>query len=266
MLRCQKRCSALLEAVSCRPIMKPSEGLSPDRVAYVLSRVNAGLATQWSEIDELAASLEQMLADAHELGQPYIPAVRREEWDRAWRDLHEVFRSLRSLDTEARERFCAVEASAAPLKSWNHILEHEHEFSDHLVAIRAIGAENVAPADQSTWEDLCTAIELRIGTLHAHALTVRFQLELRQKYGIQEADALAREIAERLPKDADIASAAKYAAEYRKAAEEFERDRDTFGGVWDILGALMLIQPKRPEERVRERYVKEHPERPTFIE
>lgn len=247
-------------------MLKSSEGPSPDRIAYVLSRVNAGLSTQWSEIDELAASLEQMLADAHELGQFSIPAARRAEWDRAWRDLREVFRSLRSLDAEARERFHAVEAAAEPLKSWNHILEHEHEFSDHLAAIRALGAVSVPSADQSTWEDLCTAIELRIGTLHAHALTVRFQLELRQKYGIQEADALAREIAERLPKDADIASAAKYAAEYRRAAEEFEREKDTFGGVWEILGALMLVQPKSPEERVRERYVKEHPERPTFIE
>jgi hypothetical protein len=102
-----------------------------------------------------------------------------------------------------------------------------------------------------------TAIELQFATLNAHALTVRFQLELRQKYGRQKADALTKEIAKRFPKDANIADADKYAAEYRKA----EHEQKTFGGVWDFLKALMLIQPETPEERVRDKYLQEHRER-----
>ena len=102
------------------------------------------------------------------------------------------------------------------------------------------------------WDDLCEKITHRIATLEAHVLAVRFQLELREKYGRQKADALTKEIAQRLPKDADIADAKKYAAHYREAAADFQREKETFGGVWEALKALMLIQPKHPEQRVRD--------------
>ena len=52
--------------------MDSSTGHSGNRVAYLLARVNAGLATQWSQIAELAASLQQMLDDAHALGESHV--------------------------------------------------------------------------------------------------------------------------------------------------------------------------------------------------
>ncbi len=241
--------------------MNSSAGPSENRVVYLLARVNAGLATQWSQIAELAASLQQMLDDAHALGQSHVPSDRRSHWDETWRDLRATLSTLRSLDAEAQERFSAGNPSSDPLGPWSHIFEHEQEFRDQLAAIRTIGAESVPASDRSTWQDLCAALELRIATLHAHALAVRFQLELRQKYGAQKADALTKEIAERLPKNANIAEADKYAAEYRKTSQEFEQESERFGGVWDILKALMLIQPKVPEERVRDKHLKENRER-----
>jgi hypothetical protein len=147
------------------------------------------------------------------------------------------------------------------LEPWSDVLDHEQEFRDQLAAIRAISAADVPASDGAPLDDLCAAIGLRLATLHAHALAVRFQLELRQRYGAQKADALSKAIAARLPKDANIADAGKYAVEYRKAAQEFEQEKETFGGVWDILQALMLIQPKTPEERVRDKYLHEHRER-----
>jgi hypothetical protein len=113
-------------------------------------------------------------------------------------------------------------------------------------------AESISAGDRSVWDDLCEKITRRIATLEAHVLAVRFQLELREKYGRQKADALTREIAQRLPKDADVAEAEKYAAQYRQAAADFQREKETFGGVWDMLKSLMLIQPKQPEQRVRD--------------
>ena len=47
-----------------------------------------------------------------------------------------------------------------------------------------------------------------------------------------------------------IIDAKKYAAEYRKAWDECKSEQQTFGGVWDVFKALMLIQPKTPEQRV----------------
>lgn len=237
--------------------MNSSEIRFENRVPYILARVNAGLASEWSQIADLAGSLERMLKDAHALGEPHVPADRRSDWDQAWRDLREAFDRVRALDAEAQKRFTSSNPSSDPLEPWRNILECEEDFTNSLTAIRLVGAESISVGDRSLWDDLCQDIERRLATLNAHALAVRFQLELREKYGRQKADALTREIAQRLPRDTSIGDAEKYAEEYRKASEEFEREKETFGGAWDLLKGLMLVQPKTPADRVLEK----HPER-----
>ena len=232
--------------------MNSSEDPSPDRVAFILARVNAGLAKEWSQISELAASLERTLQDAHALGDRHISGEHRAGWDEAWRDLRASFDHIRAADAEAQRCFASTKPSADPLEPWRDLLDREDEFNHRLAEIRALGAESIAAGDRSVWDDLCEKIAHRIATLEAHVLAVRFQLELREKYGRQKADTLTKEIAQRLPKDADAAEAEKYAAQYREAAAEFRREKETFGGVWDMLKGLMLIQPKHPEERVRD--------------
>jgi hypothetical protein len=240
-------------------IMDSSAG-SEDRAAYVLAQINAGLVMQWSQIVELDASLQHLLDDAHALGQQHVPTSRRSDWDKAWLGLRGTLRAIHDLDAEAQKRFQAGDSSN-PLEPWSNVFEQERKFSDHLAVILDIGEKSVPAKDQSTWGELCASIELQFATLNAHALTVRFQLELRQKYGRQKADALTKEIAKRFPKDANIADADKYVAEYRKAYQEFQHEQETFGGVWDFLKAMMLIQPKTPEDRVRDKYLQEHRER-----
>ena len=156
------------------------------------------------------------------------------------------------MDTEARGRFQASDPAHNPLQPWTEVLNYEREFNRELNVIRRIAAETIPASERSSWKEVLGAIELRIETLRAHALTVRFQLELQQKYGTEKADALTKEIAAHLPKAAGIADAKTYAAEYRRAAQEFEQEKE-FGGVWDILQSLMLIQSKTPEERVRDK-------------
>ena len=47
---------------------------------------------------------------------------------------------------------------------------------------------------------------------------------------IQKLKLIAKHIAQRLPKDTNIADAEKYATEYRKAFQDFEEEKETFGG------------------------------------
>jgi hypothetical protein len=65
-----------------------------------------------------------------------------------------------------------------------------------------------------------------------------------------------------LPKDSDLANAKKYAAEYRQAWRDFEREKYSYLGVADALKALMLIQPKSPEERVADKHLQRLPKLP----
>ena len=240
--------------------MNSSAG-SEGRAAYILAQLNAGLVTQWSQIVELDASLQHLLHDAHSLVQLHVSAEQRSSWDEAWRGLRSTLGAIRSLDAEAQKRFTTGDKASDPLEPWSDIFEHERKFSDHLAVILDIAEKSVPAKDRSTWRELCRSLELTIATLNAHVLTVRFQLELRQKYGRQKADAVTQEMLKRLPKPANIAEADKYVAEYRKAYHEFQHEKETFGGVWDVLKSLMLIQPKAPEHRVRDKYVQEHRER-----
>ena len=112
--------------------MNSSGDPSPDRVAFILARVNAGLAKEWSQIDELAASLEQTLKDAHALGGRHISGERRARWDEAWRDLRAIFDHIRAADAEAQRRFASSKPSADPLEPWCDVLEREDEFNDCL--------------------------------------------------------------------------------------------------------------------------------------
>ena len=226
---------------------------SQDRVAFILARINAGLTQKWSQIAELATTLERMLKDARAAGEPHIHAQRREAWDDAWRDLRATYDAIRASDAEAQERFTSRNPSADPLEAWCDVLEREDEFNDSLGQVQRIATESIPAADRTIWNDLCHSIERQIAMLESRVVAVRFQLELREKYGREKAEALTRDIATRLPKDASPSDAKKYAAEYRKAWGDFKREQQTFGGVWDMLKALMLIQPKTPQERVQDK-------------
>ncbi len=235
---------------------------SQDRVAFILSRINAGLTQKWSQINELAATLERMLKDARTLGEPHIPAERREAWDKAWRDLRATFDAIRRSDAEAQQRFTSAKVSADPLEAWRDVLSREDEFHDSLAEIQTIAADSIPDTDRTIWKDFCKSLERQISMLEAHAVAVRFQLELREKYGREKADALTLEIATRLPKDAAVTDAEKHAKEYRQAWTDFKQEQQSFGGVWDMLKALMLIQPKTPEQRVADSQPPQRLQRP----
>ena len=234
--------------------MNASDNLSEGRVAYVLARVNSGLASEWSQIAQLASSLERMLKDARALGERHIRADRRSEWDAAWQQVQTIFHHIRSLDAEAQKRFTADEPSSDPLEPWSDVMEHEKQFVERLEAVGKIAEESIPASERSSWDDLCKGIEARIATLNAHAFAVCFQLEMRQEYGTQKANALAKKMAGLFPKDTSIANADKHAAEYQQAVREFEKEKETFSGAWDMLKAFMMVQPKPPAERVRDKY------------
>jgi hypothetical protein len=231
-----------------------------ERVAYVLSRINAGLTQEWSQIQGLRVVLQRILKDAQTLGQPHIPADQRSLWDQAWCDMWTSFERVGASCVEAQGRFTSTDPRADPLEPWQDILSREDELSNELTKIRVIGAESIrGPSDRPLWNDLYQTIERQVAMLNAYALAVRFQLELRGKYGSERADALTREIAMHLPKDSDLANAEKYAAEYRQAWRDFEREKYSYLGVADALKALMLIQPKSPEERVADKRLQRLP-------
>ena len=216
--------------------MNSSAG-SEGRAAYILAQLNAGLVTQWSQIVELDASLQHLLNDAHSLAQPHVLAERRSSWDEAWRGLRSTLGAIRALDAEAQKRFTTGDKPSDPLEPWSDIFEHERKFSDHLAVILDIAEKSVPAKDRSTWRELCRSLELTIATLNAHVLTVRFQLELRQKYGRQKADAVTQEMLKRFTQAREHRRSRQIRCRISKGLSRISARK---GNVWGRMGRIEI--------------------------
>lgn len=106
--------------------MNASVEPSRDRVVFILSRINAGLTQKWSQISELATTLERMLKDARTLGEPHISAERREAWDKAWRDLRATFDAIRASDADAAEKLfvAGADCRSSDFSHADHLCPH----------------------------------------------------------------------------------------------------------------------------------------------
>src|SRR5260370_7967903 len=105
---------------------------SDERVAYVLSRINAGLTQEWSQIQGLRAALERMLNDAQTLGQPHIPADQRSLWDQAWCHMWTRFGRVGASCVEPQRPFTSTDPRADPSEPWQNILSRDDEYRNHL--------------------------------------------------------------------------------------------------------------------------------------
>ncbi len=226
--------------------------VSDNRIAYILAQLNSGLRTQWSQIEEADSQLQRLLDDAHALANPHVSEAERAEWDQAWAGLRQTLDTIRALGKETRQLF-AAEGSSDPLRPWSNLLDYEDDLQEAISHIGEIGNRSIPAHEKEGWDELLTSLELRSAALQAQALTVRFQLELHQKYGEQRANAFSKEIAARLPEEATLANVDEHVGEYCKAVKEYETERETFGGAWDVLKSLLLIPIKTPEERTREK-------------
>ena len=124
-----------------------------------------------------------------------------------------------------------------------------------LDELRTMGREAVLPLGDSdpwydSWKLLWMTIDRDLATLRAHAVTTRFRLEMRKEYGEDKADALTREILDHLPPDATLQEAEKFAEEYRRAHEEFEKHVE-HPTIWDIIRGLFLLPDEITDDHLR---------------
>lgn len=234
--------------------MKPDE-----RSTFILGQLNAGLRTEWSQIEGLEASLEKLLRHAKERADTHIPEAKRAEWTQTWHAVHGKLDTIKRSAAEARERFDAG-GTAEALEPWNRISGHDRELDDLLDRLRVTGREALPGSELEPWYDgwkgLWVMIEEELGTLRAHIIATRFRLEMRKEVGAGKADELTHQILAHLPADCSLEEAEKYAAEYRKAHHEVEEHRE-HPTLRDIVRGLFLL----PEETTEERLMKSrHPE------
>ena len=96
-----------------------------------------------------------------------------------------------------------------------------------------------------SWKELWQQIEGDLNTLRIHVVTTRFQLEMRKEQGSQKADEVTRQILVKLPPNAALEDAERFAAEYRIAYREVEEPREhpTWFGIFK--GLLLSLRTHR---------------------
>jgi hypothetical protein len=227
--------------------MKPEE-----RSQFILGQLNAGLRTEWSQVEGLEASLEKLLHEAKARADGHISAADRATWNAAWDAVHKKLATIQKCAAEARERFDAG-GDADALEPWNSISATDHELDALFDTLRVTGRESLPGQELEPWYDgwkgLWVAIEEKLSLLRAHIVATRFRLEMRQDFGADQADEVTRQILASLPENATLEEAERYAAEYRVAHHEAEQHGE-HPTLRDIVRGLFLLPEETPEERV----------------
>jgi hypothetical protein len=227
--------------------MKPEE-----RAQFILGQLDAGLRTEWSQIEGLEASLEKLLLEAKSRADSHIPPANRPTWEEAWNAVHMTLAKIRGCADAARDSF---DSGGDPdvLVPWYEISEHDRELDDLLDSLRVMGREALPGQELEPWYDgwkgLWVSVEEKLSTLRAHIIATRVRLEMRDEFGADKADDVTRQILATLPPDATLEDAEKYAAEYRVAHHEAEEHAE-HPTVRDIIRGLFLLPEETPEERL----------------
>jgi hypothetical protein len=231
--------------------MKPEE-----RATFILGQLNAGLRTEWSQIEGLEASLEKLLHEAKARADAHIAPSDRAAWDEAWNAVHIKLAAIQNGAAEARRRLDTASESDS-LEPWSTTSAHDRELDMLLDTLRVMGRESLPGQELEPWYDgwkgLWVTIEEKLSLLRAHIIATHFRLEMRQDYGAEKADDVTRQILENLPENASLEDAEKYAAEYRVAHHEAE-EHGEHPTLRDIVRGLFLLPEETPEERMRRKH------------
>src|SRR3989442_1094246 len=73
-----------------------------DRATFILGQINAGLRTEWSQIEGLEASLQHLLQEPKARAAQHTPAKKRSEWDKKWAVVQQHLDPIRPHAAEAR--------------------------------------------------------------------------------------------------------------------------------------------------------------------
>jgi hypothetical protein len=228
--------------------MKPEE-----RATFILGQLNAGLRTEWSQIEGLEASLQKQLHEAKARADSHISPAVRPTWDEAWNAVHTKLNAVHARAAEVRERFEANDESDY-LPTWDSISANDKELDELLDTLRRMGRESIPGKELEPWYDgwkeLWVKIEDTLSLLRAHIIATHFRLEMRLDYGEEKADEVTKQILANLPADASLQDAEKYAAEYRVAHHDAEQHGE-HPTLWDIVRGLFLLPEETPEERMQ---------------
>ncbi len=217
-----------------------------DTDLYVLAQINSGLRSDMLQLHELDSSLQQLIDEAKSFpgAAGHFAGV---DWENLTASLMAVRHHARLIDESLAKE------SGDTRRSWKAIVQYDAQVEAVLLRLR-VSARATLPAEhQQHWGDLWRTIFLQLATIHAHVAMAQARVEMRGHYGAAKTDEMAQYIVKHLPANSNIAEAAQYADEYRKAFVEYQDNKEVVGGFMGIARALLLLPDEAPETVARRR-------------
>jgi len=217
-----------------------------DTDLYVLAQINSGLRSDMQQLQELDNSLQQLIDEAKA-----FPGVASHfagvDWESLTTHLMEVRHHARLIDESL------AKDSGDTRRSWKTIVLYDAQVEAVLLRLRNSAGETLPDEHHQHWGDLWRTIFLQLATIHAHVAMAQARVEMRGHYGAAKADEMAQYIVKHLPANSNIAEAAQFADEYRKALVEYQDNKEHVGGFMGIARALLLLPDEAPETVARRR-------------
>ncbi len=223
-----------------------ASGKMTDADLYVLAGINSGLRCDLKRLHGLDAEIERLLDEAKA-----FPGISSQASEVDWQSLSTELGAIRD-HAESIDK--AMEGNPeVQQKNWKAIQKHDRRVEATFLRLRDSAAATLPEDVRLRWKDLWRRILGRFEAIRARAMVAQAKSEMRTRYGAAKTDEISQQILSHMPEDADLAEASRYAAEYRKAFDEYEKNKEIVGGFLGVVRALLMMPDDDPDTVARRR-------------
>lgn len=230
----------------CRRTSNLVPAMSKDHAnVFILSRVNKALRADFQHLSQADTELSAMLRDARNFGEQVLPASSvNAAWLESWDTVLALLNELRLYTAAMKEEM--EENASSPLAAFDVVIARDERLHRTLHELSAREDEVKDESSRSNWVDLWESVGSQLDIIRSYLAAIRTRIEMRRKHGDQESQRMQEEVLSNLPIDSSLTDAGKFAEEYEKAFQSFQRDKHRTGGLIDVFKGLLLIQEEGP--------------------
>lgn len=218
-----------------------------DTDLYLLAGINSGLRCDLKRLRELDTEVRRLLAEAKAFPDISFPASTA-GWQSLATELNAIRHHAELIDKAVDDD------SGQQQENWKTILEHDRRLEATLLRLKNSAAASLREEDaRLRWEDLWRQIFGRLEAIRTRAAVAQAKNEMRTRFGAAKTDEMSQAILSHMPEDANLAEATRYAAEYRKAFGEYQKNKEIVGGFLGVVRSLLMMPDEDPDTVARRR-------------
>ena len=227
--------------------------MTDETTPHILARPDVGFRIDSAHLQDLQKDLSATLQRVRDFCAKHGSPDGGAAWVRQWAGVEGIIGRIGELMHEMES---AIESNNRGrldkgLAAWLAVQSEDVNLAEALRDLREQAAEFSA-AVRSDWSSLALKLNDNLDALHAAVRAMRIKLELLKEHSREEVEHLVKYILATLPNrpHSDGMDAENYEQEFRKAANQLEREHHKLLGFMDVIkGMFMYVETT--EERGR---------------